>query len=95
MPRTDLTAPFTEKDDPPMTALAQHTQSANGKRVTLRDCERLLAAQQGFESDLLVSDTAFSARMAVPTVAARSPLSMALAMFSEPRLQEISVPIWE
>lgn len=63
MPRTDLTAPFTEKDDPPMTALAQHTQSANGKRVTLRDCERLLAAQQGFESDLLVSDTAFSVTM--------------------------------
>lgn len=38
-------------------------RTANGERVTLNDCERLLAAQQGFESDLLVSDTAFNVTM--------------------------------
>ena len=38
-------------------------RTANGVQVTLSDCERLLAAHQGFESDLLVSDTAFNVTM--------------------------------
>lgn len=29
-------------------------RTANGERVTLSDCERLLAVHQGFESDLVV-----------------------------------------
>ncbi|HHH9566542.1 TPA: hypothetical protein ACP33B_004650 [Pseudomonas aeruginosa] len=38
-------------------------RTANGERVTLSDCERLLAVHQGFESDLVVSDTAFNVAM--------------------------------
>ena len=40
----------------------------------------------------LWSLTAVRARMAVSTVAPRSPPSMARAMFIEPRLQEMSLP---
>ena len=42
----------------------------------------------------LWSLTAVSARMLVSTVPARSRPSMARAMFIDPRLQEMSLPIW-
>jgi hypothetical protein len=38
-------------------------RTASGERVTLSDCERALAAHQGFESDLIVSDVAFNVSM--------------------------------
>ncbi len=38
-------------------------RTANGERITLNDCERLRVAHQGFESDLIVSDTAFNVAM--------------------------------
>lgn len=38
-------------------------RTANGERVTLSDCEHLLAVHQGFDSDLIVSDTAFNVAM--------------------------------
>lgn len=38
-------------------------RTANGEQVTLSDCEHLLAVYQGFESDLIVSDTAFNVAM--------------------------------
>ncbi|SSN09600.1 Uncharacterised protein [Klebsiella pneumoniae] len=42
----------------------------------------------------LMSDTAVRARTAVAIVRPKSGESMVWAMFSEPRLQEISSPIW-
>lgn len=38
-------------------------RTANGQRVTISDCEHLLAVYQGFESELIVSDTAFNVAM--------------------------------
>ena len=38
-------------------------RTASGERVTLSDCEHALAAHQGFESDLIVSDVAFNVSM--------------------------------
>ncbi|CAH0327253.1 hypothetical protein SRABI128_05918 [Microbacterium sp. Bi128] len=41
-----------------------------------------------------MSETAESDRMAVSMVRPKSGESMVLAMFSEPRLQEMSLPVW-
>ena len=47
----------------------------------------------GTESMEVLSATAVSARMEVSTVLAKSSESIAIAMFSEPRLQEMSWPV--
>ncbi|MNR52864.1 hypothetical protein D3C85_1727810 [compost metagenome] len=50
-------------------------------------------AMDGTEVMLDMSDTAESERMAVSMVRPKSGESMVLAMFSEPRLQEMSLPV--
>ncbi|MNL70826.1 hypothetical protein D3C87_1958830 [compost metagenome] len=49
---------------------------------------------EGTDEMWLMSETAVSARMEVSIVLPKSAESIAEAMLSEPRLQEISLPIW-
>ena len=70
-------------------AVQVHLAEADGVRAVVAVLDRAAPSAMW-----LWSLTAVSARMAVSMVAPKSRRSIASAMFIEPRLQEMSLPIW-